>query len=316
MTGKQLLVGMVGMASAVAAAVAPPAMADGGAARRDAPAPVRVVGGGSSAPSENGTVPAAPSSPAADPTLPGTDPALPGAAPALPAGKVFLGGPPATFSYSVTGSPPAGARVELYRAADGQAVRSWPLTPGGQVQWNGHLGTRDAPNGRYGFRLIGAGAAVARAATAGGTGTEFDLLDHLFPIRGKHDLGQSATNGFGGGRGHQGQDMFASCGTPVVAARGGTVTKATFDSRSGNYVVITDDTGQSNVYMHMRKRPLVAQGDRVVTGQQVGEVGETGRATGCHLHFELWTAPGWYQGGKAVNPLPQLRRWDRLTGHF
>jgi murein DD-endopeptidase MepM/ murein hydrolase activator NlpD len=39
-------------------------------------------------------------------------------------------------------------------------------------------------------------------------------------------------------------------------------------------------------------------------------VGETGRASGCHLHFELWTAPGWYKGGRAVDPLPTLRRWD------
>ncbi len=62
--------------------------------------------------------------------------------------------------------------------------------------------------------------------------------------------------------------------------------------------------------MHLQHPAVVDRGDRVVTGQRLGNVGDTGAATGCHLHFELWTAPGWYAGGRPVDPLAHLRRWD------
>ena len=135
--------------------------------------------------------------------------------------------------------------------------------------------------------------------------------DGVFPIAGRHDMGQSDTNNFGGARNHGGQDMFAECGTPLVAVRDSTVQFAAFQDRAGNYVVLQDDAGQSYAYMHMRDRALVRKGDRLRAGEQIGYVGETGRATGCHLHFELWTAPGWYTGGEAIDPLPQLRLWER-----
>jgi murein DD-endopeptidase MepM/ murein hydrolase activator NlpD len=133
----------------------------------------------------------------------------------------------------------------------------------------------------------------------------------VFPIRGPHDLGQTATNGFGGGRGHQGQDMFADCGTPVVAARGGKVREADFHGVGGNFVVVTArGNGLDYVYMHLQRKPRVRAGQTVEAGERLGEVGATGNAFGCHLHFELWTAPGWYAGGQAFDPLPRLRRWD------
>lgn len=140
--------------------------------------------------------------------------------------------------------------------------------------------------------------------------------DGVFPIRGKHDLGQTETNNFGGGRGHQGQDMFADCGTPLAAVRDTTVQFAGTQDRAGNYVVLQDDAGMSYVYMHMRDRPLVRKGDRLSAGERVGFVGETGRASGCHVHFEIWAAPGWYTGGSAIDPLPQLRIWEKQDeGH-
>ena len=54
--------------------------------------------------------------------------------------------------------------------------------------------------------------------------------------------------------------------------------------------------------MHLRDASLVDEGDHVYTGQPIGFVGDTGRASGCHLHFEVWKAPGWYSGGQRDQP--------------
>jgi len=208
----------------------------------------------------------------------------------------------ATFAYRVaTGSA---ARIEAVRVDDGQVVRTWAASPSadgtGEVRWDGMLDGGPASPGQYVLRLAG-GSDQASAP--------FSVVDAVFPIDGKHDLGPSTASNFGGGRGHQGQDMFAACGTPLVAARAGRVQFAATQSRAGNYVVLQSPDGQSYAYMHMRDRALVSKGEVVYAGQPVGYVGETGRASGCHLHFELWTAPGWYEGGKAVDPVPDLRRW-------
>lgn len=134
--------------------------------------------------------------------------------------------------------------------------------------------------------------------------------DGVFPIRGVHDMGQTAANAFGGARNHGGQDLFARCGTPLVAVRSGTVQFAKFQDRAGNYVVLQATDGQSYAYMHLQSPSPLRTGDPVLAGQLVGKVGDTGRASGCHLHFEQWTAPGWYTGGHAIDPMPQLRLWE------
>ena len=130
--------------------------------------------------------------------------------------------------------------------------------------------------------------------------------DGVFPVQGRHTYG----DGLGAGRGHGGQDVFAKCGTPLVALFDATVQWAKTDGRAGNYVVLQGADGQSYAYMHMQAPAEVRKGQNVRAGQQVGRVGDTGRASGCHLHFEQWTAPGWYEGGKAIDPLPLLRSLD------
>jgi murein DD-endopeptidase MepM/ murein hydrolase activator NlpD len=81
---------------------------------------------------------------------------------------------------------------------------------------------------------------------------------------------------------------------------------------AGHYLVIRGKDGSNSVYMHMKGRPIVAPGEKVMAGQQIGRVGNTGGSTGPHLHFELWT-PHWYAGGSAYDPLPDLLKWDRRT---
>ncbi|MEA2347565.1 MAG: peptidoglycan LD-endopeptidase LytH, partial [Thermoleophilaceae bacterium] len=146
--------------------------------------------------------------------------------------------------------------------------------------------------------------------------TTFDFYTNIFPIMGKHEFGGKAGR-FGAGRNghkHQGQDTFAKCGTPLRAARGGKIQANQFQSDAGYYVVIDGDgTDVDYVYMHLKKRSDFREGDKISTGEVFGQVGDTGDAQGCHLHFELWTAPGWFEGGKAYDPLPQLKGWDKFS---
>jgi murein DD-endopeptidase MepM/ murein hydrolase activator NlpD len=132
-------------------------------------------------------------------------------------------------------------------------------------------------------------------------------LPAVFPIAGKHEIGMSAVQRFGGSRGHQGQDTFAECGTPLVAAHPGVVQHNDYEGRAGNYLVVGLADGTSEVYMHLQSRSPLAEDEPVAAGQPIGAVGDTGDAQGCHLHFEFWTAPGWYEGGEPLDPLPLLQ---------
>ncbi|MDQ3720439.1 MAG: peptidoglycan DD-metalloendopeptidase family protein [Actinomycetota bacterium] len=232
-----------------------------------------------------------------------------------PGSRFFYGGrrrPSVTLTTARSGT----ARVELLSEETGAVVRTWTVQsrPGqaSTVAWDGSGPAGIQQLGSYRFR-VAPGTASARVSAAS-SGQSFLFADHLFPIRGRHNLGYSQTNNFGGARNHKGQDMFARCGTRLAAARGGRVQYAGYHRYAGYYAVIDGaETGVDYVYMHMRRPALVETGDRVFTGQKLGEVGETGRATGCHLHFEMWSAPGWYEGGSAFDPLPALRGWDSYS---
>ena len=94
---------------------------------------------------------------------------------------------------------------------------------------------------------------------------------------------------------HQGVDLSANAGTPIVASRGGTVTVATYGNSAGYYVTINHGDGYSSIYMHMSNF-VVSAGQKVNQGQTIGYVGKSGVASGYHLHF------GIAYNGSYVNP--------------
>jgi LysM repeat protein len=102
--------------------------------------------------------------------------------------------------------------------------------------------------------------------------------------------------------GHYGVDIAADYGSTVRAAAGGTVTFAGWKSNGGGYQVwVAHGSGLYTTYNHM-SAISVGRGEHVSRGEQVGRVGQSGNATGPHLHFEVWRGPIW-DGGRRVNPL-------------
>ena len=139
----------------------------------------------------------------------------------------------------------------------------------------------------------------------------------VFPLQGSYTFGGEDAR-FGAGRPghiHQGQDVVAASGTPIVAPVAGTVLwKANQPGGAGIYLVVHGTADERDyVFMHIKRGTmLVAPGQAVTAGQQLAQVGATGDASGPHLHFEIWVG-GWAaRGGEPVDPLPQLQRWAGL----
>ncbi len=113
------------------------------------------------------------------------------------------------------------------------------------------------------------------------------------------------TSGYGRrwGRMHKGIDIAAPVGTPVLAAAPGVVVSAGWNSGGyGNLVEIQHPDGSLTLYAH-NNRVLVRRGQQVAQGQQISEMGSTGRSTGPHCHFEVHPA-----GRGAINPIAVLPR--------
>lgn len=99
---------------------------------------------------------------------------------------------------------------------------------------------------------------------------------------------------------HPGLDISPPYGTPVVAIRGGVVTAVRLWEYSyGHHILIDHGNGISAMYAHLSSQ-AVSVGETVSAGEVIGRVGNTGRSTGPHLHFEL------YRNGAAINPLGML----------
>ena len=128
------------------------------------------------------------------------------------------------------------------------------------------------------------------------------------------DLDNFGAGGQHWAAGHTGDDLSAACGSLVVAATGGTVVVRTDQAWSGRWLVlvIASDATLTTWYAHLQALS-VTDGQRVRTGDPLGQVGELGNATGCHLHFEVHpTGGGIYEDG--VDPASWLVEMGAYPG--
>jgi hypothetical protein len=235
---------------------------------------------------------------------------------AKPRKSYYFGMRKPRVTYMFTNDEPTNVRIDVVKKGSGAVVDSWveraqePNTSH-TTTWNGIQGARKMPasNGTYKFRVGPESGSMESNSAA-----KFSYHRFKFPIRAAHDYG----DGIGAsrvGHSHQGQDIFARCGSRLVAARGGRVQLKAYHSAAGYYLVIDGKkTGRDYVYMHLKKPSRLREREKVRTGQLIGKVGQSGNASGCHLHMEEWTAPGWYQGGRFARSITRhLKKWDRWS---
>lgn len=245
----------------------------------------------------------------------------------VPRRAYFFGVKRPRLAFVVNGARPVNdLRIDVVNSA-GEIVRSYfragvPRNTTQSIRWDGRTSAGGpAPGGKYSFRVSARSGERARLnrklvsrgrqsqATAATNPLGFELYGYAFPVLSRVSWG----DGIGAGRNHQGQDLMAACGTPVVAARGGKVVyKGDLSGAAGNYIVISGKaSGYDFAYMHLLRPVRFRVGDTIRTGQVIGRVGSTGRSSACHLHFEMWTAPGLYKGGSPISPAQLMRRWYR-----
>ncbi len=134
----------------------------------------------------------------------------------------------------------------------------------------------------------------------------------VFPVKEAGTFGEGVAR-FGAARSghvHEGQDVFAPEGTPLLAVHDGVVLETGDGGGRGNFVSFYSPAErQTYVYMHMSEPSRVAAGRHVKAGQRVGSVGCTGSCFGDHLHFEVRRGRG--AQAPPIDPLPLLTRLKR-----
>ena len=228
--------------------------------------------------------------------------------------RLFFLGRAARVEFTLSGRRAAKVRLHVLNASDRSRLATIDL---GEREAGRHLvaftGLETGvalPEGHYLLHI--AGRNLRRAPTATST-AELEFRHHTFPVAGIFSWGEEGSR-FGApraGHRHQGQDLAADEGTPLVAPRGGVVETVEYQAAgAGHYVVLDGESEDFDyVFMHLRSGSIPVQaGQRVRTGQLIGEVGNTGRSFGPHLHFEIWVG-GWFAGGDPIDPLPLLQTW-------
>jgi murein DD-endopeptidase MepM/ murein hydrolase activator NlpD len=224
----------------------------------------------------------------------------------------FAGRKPATLRYVFrSGGRRRPVAVRVVRIGSGQVAARWrrpALAPGvtHARRWPGlRRSGEPAPDGLYAFRITSPGEPRF-------PGGRFRLHGHRFPVKGAHgDRGPIGDFGAprSGGRIHEGFDVTAPCGTPLLALRAGRVKRAGYDPQLyGHFVQVNARKSPlTYFYAHLRRPAAARTGDEVATSERLGKIGLTCNAAGtpCHLHVEL------RRSGRLLDPEPKLRRWDR-----
>jgi len=125
----------------------------------------------------------------------------------------------------------------------------------------------------------------------------YKKLDFIWPVEGKiSDVFEGAES-----KRHQGIDIYSTLGTPIKASNAGTVIYSNNTIKGyGNLIILRHSEEYVTVYAHNQMN-LVKEGTWVEKGQIIGKVGQTGRATGPHLHFEI------RKNNKAMDPMLFLK---------
>ncbi len=253
-----------------------------------------------------------------------------------PVASAFTGAPgtletgrPTTFAFRIDGPMRlVRVRIELTRAgarAPAKRLRLGYVRTGRRQEhvWTPAAG--DLPAGEYAVALKAfddGGRRLRRTARASALGRLAVTVPPpppaaatgVFPVRGEYGFGGEEAR-FGAGRDghvHQGQDVTAAEGTPLVAPVAATVTWVAFQAHgAGHYVVLRAADGRDLVFRHLREGSVtVAKGAVLAAGEEFAQVGSTGASSGPHLHFEIWP-DGWYssRASAPIDPLPQLQAW-------
>ena len=167
---------------------------------------------------------------------------------------------------------------------------------------------------RLTLRLWGSAASVANVATVDSPAcSPFTLVaagSVVYPV--PPALVGTNRDNWGGHGGHwsswhTGTDFSVPCGTPVLAAHGGTIQVDRSQAWAGRWLVkvVTGPGSLTTWYAHMRKLE-VHPGQTVTPGQPIGQAGDLGNATGCHLHFEVHLHNGRIYGPDNTDPTPWL----------
>ena len=160
----------------------------------------------------------------------------------------------------------------------------------------------------YGVCLLLLMFCVATIAAQTATAKKYENIPVYFPLDKNDFVTVSSPYGFRNhpilkeNRLHQGIDLVATKGKPVYAAATGIVEKADFVNGYGNRILLAHGEEIKTLYGHLWIK-MVKKGDTIKQGQLIGLVGDTGRVTGPHLHYEIWLK------GKRVDPLLVWRSW-------